>query len=79
MRTENLTNELGQNFIDYAYAVNTDRSIPDSRTGLKPVARRILWNSFDNGFLPNRPHVKAARVVGDVMAKLHSHGTLRGI
>lgn len=76
MRTENLTNELGQNFIDYAYAVNTDRSIPDSRTGLKPVARRILWNSFDNGFLNNKPHVKAARVVGDVMAKLHSHGRL---
>lgn len=76
MRTENLTNELGQNFIDYAYAVNSDRAIPDAKTGLKPVVRRIIWDAYDNGFLSNKPHVKAARLVGDVMSRLHAHGEL---
>ena len=79
MNIENLSNELGQNFIDYAYAVNSDRAIPDAKTGLKPVARRIIWDAFDNGFLSNKPHVKAARVVGSIIGSYHPHGTLRGI
>ena len=67
-------NELGQNFIEYAVAVNTDRSIPDTKSGLKPVARRILYGAFDTGRTSNKAHVKAARIVGDVMGSLHPHG-----
>ena len=67
-------NELGQNFIEYAVACNTDRSIPDSKSGLKPVARRILYGTYDTGRTSNKAHVKAARIVGDVMGSLHPHG-----
>lgn len=66
--------ELGRNFIEYAVAVNSDRAIPDSKSGLKPVARRILWGAFDGGKLSSKPHVKSARIVGDVMGALHPHG-----
>ena len=66
--------ELGTNFIEYAVAVNTDRAIPDSKSGLKPVAKRILWGAFKEGRTSNKPHVKAARIVGDVMGSLHPHG-----
>lgn len=69
-----LTKELGQNFIEYAVAVNTDRAIPDAKSGLKPVAKRILFGCYDNKYNSNKPHVKAARVVGDVMGRLHPHG-----
>lgn len=69
-----LTQELGTNFIEYAVAVNTDRAIPDATSGLKPVAKRILWSAFDEGRLSSKPHVKAARIVGDVMGKYHPHG-----
>lgn len=66
--------ELGTNFIEYAVAVNTDRAIPDAKSGLKPVAKRILWSAFEEGRTSNKPHVKAARIVGDVMGKYHPHG-----
>lgn len=66
--------ELGQNFIEYAVAVNTDRAIPDAKSGLKPVAKRILWSAFEKGRTSNKPHVKAARIVGDVMGEYHPHG-----
>lgn len=69
-----LIQELGTNFIEYAVAVNTDRAIPDATSGLKPVARRILWSSFESGRLFSKPHVKAARIVGDVMGAYHPHG-----
>ena len=69
-----IINELGQNFIEYAVAVNTDRSIPDTKSGLKPVARRILYGALDSGYTSNKAHVKAARLVGDVMGRLHPHG-----
>lgn len=69
-----LINELGTNFINYAMAVNSDRSIPDARTGLKPVTRRILWGAHKAGYSFNKPHVKAARLVGAVMGELHPHG-----
>lgn len=69
-----LINELGTNFIEYAVAVNTDRAIPDATSGLKPVNRRILWSAFDNGQASNKPHVKSARIVGNVMGALHPHG-----
>lgn len=66
--------ELGTNFIEYAVAVNTDRAIPDSKCGLKPVAERIVYSTFEKGRLSNKPHVKAARIVGDVMGEFHPHG-----
>ena len=69
-----LINELGTNFIEYAVAVNTDRAIPDATSGLKPVAKRILWSTFESGRLFSKPHVKAARIVGDVMGAYHPHG-----
>lgn len=69
-----LINELGTNFIEYAVACNTDRAIPDAKSGLKPVAKRILWSAYEEGRLSNKPHVKAARIVGDVMGKYHPHG-----
>lgn len=66
--------ELSTNFIEYAVAVNTDRAIPDACSGLKPVAKRILWSAFEEGRSSSKPHVKAARIVGDVMGKYHPHG-----
>lgn len=69
-----LTKELGTNFIEYAVAVNTDRAIPDAKSGLKPVAKRILWSAYEEGRVSSKPHVKAARIVGDVMGKYHPHG-----
>ena len=69
-----LTQELGTNFIEYAVAVNTDRAIPDAKSGLKPVAKRILWSAYEEGRISSKPHVKAARIVGDVMGKYHPHG-----
>ena len=69
-----LTKELGTNFIEYAVAVNTDRAIPDAKSGLKPVAKRILWSAYEEGRTSSKPHVKAARIVGDVMGKYHPHG-----
>ena len=69
-----LINELGLNFIEYAVAVNTDRAIPDAKSGLKPVAKRILYGAYDCGFSSNKPHVKCANIVGNVMAEWHPHG-----
>ena len=69
-----LTHELGQNFIEYAVAVNTDRAIPDAKSGLKPVAKRILYASFDGGYYYSKPHVKCAAIVGDTMGRWHPHG-----
>ena len=69
-----LINELSQNFIEYAVAVNSDRAIPDSTTGLKPVAKRILYGAFDKGYAFSKPHVKCASIVGNVMADFHPHG-----
>ena len=72
--TNDLVNELGTNFIEYAVAVNTDRAIPDAGSGLKPVARRILWAAFEGGRTFSKPHVKSGMIVGDVMGKYHPHG-----
>ena len=72
--TNELTNELSVNFIEYAAACNSDRALPDSKSGLKPVARRILFGMLDGGRTSNKSHVKCARIVGDVMGALHPHG-----
>ena len=69
-----LKKELEQNFIEYAVAVNTDRAIPDAKSGLKPVAKRILYGTFDSGYSYSKPHVKCANIVGNVMADWHPHG-----
>ena len=66
--------ELGTNFIEYAVAVNTDRALPDAKSGVKPVAKRILWSAYEQGRLSSKPHVKSARIVGDCMAAYHPHG-----
>ena len=74
MKYNDLVDELKTNFIEYAVAVNTDRSIPDAKSGLKPVAKRILFGSLRKGYVNSKPHVKCARIVGDVMGELHPHG-----
>ena len=66
--------EMAGSFLDYAMSVIISRALPDARDGLKPVHRRILWSMHDQGFRPDRGHVKCARVVGDVMARFHPHG-----
>lgn len=74
MEFNDLNNELQQNFIEYSVAVNTDRAIPDAKSGLKPVARRILWDAYDEGYTSNHEHVKCANIVGSTMARFHPHG-----
>ena len=72
--TNELIKELSTNFIEYAAACNSDRALPDSKSGLKPVARRILFGMLEGGRVSSKPHVKCARIVGDVMGSLHPHG-----
>ncbi len=69
-----LQDEMERSFLDYAMSVIMSRALPDVRDGLKPVHRRIIWDMEEQGFRPNRPHVKSARVTGDTMAKFHPHG-----
>ncbi len=69
-----VTEEMETSFLEYAYSVIYARAIPDARDGLKPVQRRILYSMDEMGIRPDKPHVKCARVVGDVMGKLHPHG-----
>jgi DNA gyrase subunit A len=66
--------EMRGSFLEYAYSVIYSRAIPDARDGLKPVQRRILFTMADMGLRPDRGHVKCARVVGEVMGRLHPHG-----
>lgn len=72
--TTELVKELSSNFIEYAAAVNSDRAIPDSTSGLKPVARRILYAAYASGHTSNKAHVKCATIVGDVIGRYHPHG-----
>ena len=74
MYNQELCAEMGQNFIDYAYAVNTDRSIPAAADGLKPVHRRILYSMYNEKCTADKKHIKCARIVGDVIGKYHPHG-----
>lgn len=66
--------EMESSFLEYAYSVIYSRALPDARDGLKPVQRRILYTMNDMRLLPDRGHVKSARVVGEVMGRLHPHG-----
>ncbi|HRO30226.1 DNA topoisomerase (ATP-hydrolyzing) subunit A [Citricoccus sp.] len=66
--------EMETSFLEYAYSVIYSRALPDARDGMKPVQRRILYMMSQMGLRPDRGHVKSARVVGEVMGKLHPHG-----
>jgi DNA gyrase subunit A len=69
-----VTEEMRGSYLEYAYSVIYSRALPDARDGLKPVQRRILYQMNQMGLRPDRGHVKCARVVGDVMGRLHPHG-----
>ena len=69
-----VSEEMRGSFLEYAYSVIYARALPDARDGLKPVQRRILFQMAQMGLRPDRGHVKSARVVGDVMGRLHPHG-----
>jgi DNA gyrase subunit A len=69
-----LSLEMQGSFLEYAYSVIYSRALPDARDGLKPVQRRIIYQMADMGLRPERGYVKSARVVGEVMGKLHPHG-----
>ncbi|MCY1717274.1 DNA topoisomerase IV subunit A [Microbacterium sp. SL62] len=69
-----VSTEMQGSFLEYAYSVIYSRALPDARDGLKPVQRRILYQMAEMGLRPDRGHVKSARVVGEVMGKLHPHG-----
>ena len=68
--------EMERSFLDYAMSVIVSRALPDVRDGLKPVHRRLLFGMYDMGARPDRPHLKCARVTGDVMGRYHPHGDL---
>src|SRR4051795_13588506 len=69
-----IRDEMQTSFLEYAYSVIYSRALPDARDGLKPVQRRILYTMNDMSLRPDRGHVKSARVVGEVMGRLHPHG-----
>ncbi len=69
-----LKEEMERSFLDYAISTIMARALPDVRDGLKPVHRRIIWDMDQQGFRPDRPYVKCARVTGDTMARYHPHG-----
>ena len=69
-----LSQEMQDSFLEYSYSVIYSRALPDARDGLKPVHRRIVYQMGEMGLRPDRGHVKSARVVGEVMGKLHPHG-----
>ncbi len=71
-----IEDELKTSYLDYAMSVIVGRALPDVRDGLKPVHRRVLFSMDQNSNTFNRPHVKSARVVGDVIGKYHPHGDL---
>jgi len=66
--------EMERSFLDYAMSVIVSRALPDARDGLKPVHRRILYDMHLQGYRPDRPHVKCAKVTGDTMSRFHPHG-----
>ncbi|MCW2316606.1 DNA gyrase subunit A [Rhodoblastus acidophilus] len=74
IRPVSITDEMKSSYLAYAMSVIVSRALPDVRDGLKPVHRRILHSTQENNFLPDRPYVKSARIVGEVMGKYHPHG-----
>ncbi len=74
IQDEDINSEMKTSFLEYAYSVIYARALPDARDGLKPVQRRILFQMDQMRLTPDRPYIKSARVVGDVIGKLHPHG-----
>ncbi|MCS6940412.1 MAG: DNA gyrase subunit A, partial [Roseiflexus sp.] len=74
VRTRNITEEMRSAYLDYAMSVIVSRALPDARDGLKPVQTRILYGMWDAGIRANQPFKKSARVVGEVLSKMHPHG-----
>ena len=72
--TISIEKELKKSYLDYAMSVIAGRALPDVRDGLKPVHRRVLFAMRELGVFYNRPYVKSARIVGDVIGKYHPHG-----
>ena len=69
-----LTTEMKTAFMDYSMSVAVARALPDVRDGLKPVHRRIVYTMYEDNLLPNRPYLKSATTVGDVLGRYHPHG-----
>ena len=69
-----LEREVETSFLSYAYMVILSRAIPDARDGMKPVHRRILWSMFEDGYTPEKNHVKSAKIVGAVTGNYHTFG-----
>jgi DNA gyrase subunit A len=74
IRPIDISDEMKRSYLDYAMSVIVSRALPDVRDGLKPVHRRILYSMWQNGYTPDKKHVKSARIVGDVMGQYHPHG-----
>src|ERR1700710_188440 len=74
MEPVSIEQELRKSYLDYAMSVIVSRALPDARDGLKPVHRRILYSMFELNMGSDRPYSKSARVVGDVLGRLHPHG-----
>ena len=72
--TNDITDEQYRNSLEYGMAVNTDRALPNAADGLKPVAKRSVYDTWEMGVSYNKPHKKSARIVGDTMGKYHPHG-----
>ena len=74
MKEVNISSEMRDNFLSYSMSVIIDRALPDVRDGLKPVHRRVLWAMYTIGNTPDKPHIKSANIVGEVLGKYHPHG-----
>ncbi len=74
MKEVNISSEMREDFLSYSMSVIIDRALPDVKDGMKPVHRRVIWAMYDAGFTPDKPHVKSANIVGEVMGKYHPHG-----
>jgi DNA gyrase subunit A len=74
VQNRNITDEMRTAYLDYAMSVIVQRALPDTRDGLKPVQTRILFGMWDLGMRANQPYKKSARIVGDVLGKMHPHG-----
>src|SRR5687767_13858569 len=70
----NIEDEMRQSYLDYSMSVIVGRALPDVRDGLKPVHRRIFYGMHEANNVWNRPYVKCARIVGEVLGKFHPHG-----
>ena len=69
-----IVTQVQDSFLDYAMSVIVSRALPDVRDGLKPVHRRVIYAMYDAGYVPSKPFVKSAKIVGEVMGKYHPHG-----